>query len=871
MSQTKIALHRLHSIPGASYVTFGVPWAKGEVKRTDTWNLEDETARTLPLQSSVRAYWPDGSVKWTLHTADLTNSASDRMFLSQDHRSPSLDRDSDENTKIDDGPDRLFIRLGSLRVLFTKDGSCVPSVSFQDREYIRRGSLTVQISHHRQQGTRTVSDIMPYFGTADTYTVEEAGPLRAVVKLSGIHVPEETGCPDFRGQALPFTLRYYLYRDSDKLRIMHTFCYDMDHRTDFIQSVGMQFDAPVQGPIYNRKVRIAGDGGLQKESCVLLKSWHPALPEDLYRAQIDGENLSLDPARDPDPFKAMDNMNFWDGYQLIQDSSEHFRVRKTTGAPDCAPVDSLEGNRSMGYLYAGDENQGLGIGMKDFWQKYPSGLEVSGLLTDEARYNAWFWTPYGEAMDLRFYDTKGCSQAYYGAGDITRSTPYGIAVTNELTLDFYHGSCPADRELLTRAKLAQTPELLVCEPSYYHDVRAFGRWSLPDRSTPSKQWLEQCLDQAVGFYQNEIEARKWYGLWNYGDVMHSYDSTRHCWRYDLGGWAWQNTELVPTLWLWYSFLRTGRPDIFLMAEAMCRHTRDVDVLHMGEFKGLGSRHNVKHWGGSAKEARISMCGHHRFYYYLTGDERTGDVLDEVKDVDFTTIHADPLRNHYEKDPNAPYPTHARSGPDWSSYCFNWFTRWERFEDQKYADKLRTGVHCLSQAPYRLISGVDFGYDPESGRLYYIGEQSTGGSHLAACMGGPQLYVELADVLEDPVWEEMLVEYGSFYYLSPEEKAAATNDVVGYKDWSFPSAAATLVSFAAEKKKDEALGRRIWEILTKDRKKYPFSYENLADAPAGSVKKEIPWISTNSVSQWCLNVITSLDMAGEYLPEDPDSI
>lgn len=30
--------------------------------------------------------------------------------------------------------------------------------------------------------------------------------------------------------------------------------------------------------------------------------------------------------------------------------------------------------------------------------------------------------------------------------------------------------------------------------------------------------------------------------------MHSYDNIRHCWKYDVGGYAWDNTELVPTYW-----------------------------------------------------------------------------------------------------------------------------------------------------------------------------------------------------------------------------------------------------------------------------------------------------------------------------------
>lgn len=132
-----------------------------------------------------------------------------------------------------------------------------------------------------------------------------------------------------------------------------------------------------------------------------------------------------------------------------------------------------------------------------------------------------------------------------------------------------------------------------------------GLWSLvsPRYDTPAERALEKELDTRIAFYQREQEQRKWYGLWNYGDWMHTYDPERHSWRYDMGGWAWQNTELVPTLWLWYMFLRSGREDVFSMAEDMCRHTSEVDIHHSGPFAGLGSRHNVKHWGGSAKRSQ----------------------------------------------------------------------------------------------------------------------------------------------------------------------------------------------------------------------------------------------------------------------------
>ena len=86
------------------------------------------------------------------------------------------------------------------------------------------------------------------------------------------------------------------------------------------------------------------------------------------------------------------------------------------------------------------------------------------------------------------------------------------------------------------------------------------------------------------FYRGQQEQRGWYGFWNYGDVMHTYDFDRHEWRYDVGGFAWDNSELATDVWLWMHFLRTGRADVFRFAEAMTRHTGEVDVHHLGSSR-----------------------------------------------------------------------------------------------------------------------------------------------------------------------------------------------------------------------------------------------------------------------------------------------
>jgi hypothetical protein len=106
-----------------------------------------------------------------------------------------------------------------------------------------------------------------------------------------------------------------------------------------------------------------------------------------------------------------------------------------------------------------------------------------------------------------------------------------------------------------------------------------------------------------------------------------------------------------------------------MAEAMIRETSEVDTYHLGQFKGLGSRHNVSHWGDSAKEARISQAAHARFYYYLTTDERLGDIMHDEATVDEVASKLDPMRKAQPiTEAEKKYPGRIRVGPDWLAFA-----------------------------------------------------------------------------------------------------------------------------------------------------------------------------------------------------------
>ncbi|HKH59364.1 MAG TPA: hypothetical protein VKA49_00965, partial [Flavitalea sp.] len=552
----------------------------------------------------------------------------------------------------------------------------------------------------------------------------------------------------------------------------------------------------------------------------------------------------------------------WNDYKLVQYNADGFNISKRTNTKSTW-IEANAGKRAKGFVFVGDTKGGLGVGLKHFWQSYPAALEVRDASKDVAELKVWLWSPYNEAMDMRHYDTVGHGlAAVYEDVQPGLSTPYGIARTCELLL-FPSADVPSNQDLSNQALVASQPVLLTATPAYIHSAKVFGTWSLPDRSTPGRRWIQNQLDTAINFYQKEIDQRNWYGFWNYGDVMHTYDDVRHSWRYDVGGYAWDNTELSTDMWFWYTYLRTGRPDIFRMAEAMTRHTSEVDVYHIGKLAGLGSRHNVRHWGCGSKEVRESQAAYRRYYYYLTTDERTGDIMHEVAETaDQRLVTLDPLRLILGK---TQYPTHARVGPDWFALIGNWMTEWERTGDKRWRDKIMEGVNSFAKMPSGFFSGEQgaFGYDPATKKMYQLND-TIGVIHLSVLMGGPEVIYELKDILQDKNFDRLWLQFAKFYGSSEGEQMkefGKTGRLGSLGPWY-----ARLPAYAASITNESRYADTAWKAFLSPGTNAQFTPRLVTGSDALKPLVEVKDISTNNTAQWCLNAIQLLELVGDKLPK-----
>lgn len=850
----EVPLHWIGGVPSKDKpVSWGIPFDEGFVKPDECWVLKTGKNEKVAVDTWPLAYWPDGSVKWMGVASVVPASAGNLVLARKDGRKgKKTDAHAQHKLVINDTNDFIHIETGVLSAYLPRKGEfLIDSLLYKGIKVSAKGRLfcTTQSSLAWEGNSQvTFSD---YVSELKSVKVERAGDIRAVVKMEGVHKGKDGR------EWLPFVVRLYFYAGNEQIKMVHSFVFDGDEKKDFIRALGIRFDVPMREALYNRHVAFScADGGVWSEPVQPLVGRRVlSLSQEkknnnvplLQQQQMEGKQIP-----DYEQFDAynqglIDHWASWDGYRLSQLTADAFSIRKRANA-DNPWIGTFSGTRSNGYAFVGDISGGLGIGMHDFWQSYPSSIEISGAKTANATLTAWLWSPDSEPMDLRHYDNVAHDlNASYEDVQEGLSTPYGIARTTTLVL-LPQGGYTGKKDFATSAEQFSIPGVLMPVPEYLHDRKAFGVWSLPDRTTPFRTKIENRLDSYIEFYKKAIEQNKWYGFWDYGDVMHAYDPIRHTWRYDIGGFAWDNTELASNMWLWYNFLRTGRADIWLLAEAMTRHTAEVDVYHIGPNAGLGSRHNVSHWGCGAKEARISQAAWNRFYYYLTTDERCGDLMTEVKDAEQKLYTLDPMRL---AQPREQYPCTAparlRIGPDWLAYAGNWMTEWERTRNIVYRDKIVAGMKSIAALPSRTFTGpLALGFDPATGIITTECDpklQST--NHLMTIMGGFEVMNEMLQMIDLPEWNDTWLHHAANY----KQKA-----------WEIRHnrfRISRLHAYAAYHLRDKQMAAEAWQDLCADVPKIEqqgLHVETIMPPYVPAELDECKYISTNDAATWSLDAI-----------------
>ena len=851
--------------------TWGVPWARGAYRPEQRFRLTTAAGDDVPVQSWVTGHWPDGSVKWTAHAIapDAPKASAYRLTAG----SPAAPA---RQVTVTRSAGRVEVSTGVVTAVFGTKGSdtVVRSVRRGATEIARDGQLVAL----RQGTVREGAAVERFAGRIEKVEVEQEGPVRAVVRVEGRHRRGGRGW-------LPFVLRFAFFAGGESFRLTHTFVWDGEQQPgsdegDFLRGLGVRFTVPLGDQPYDRHVRFAdADGGLFSEAVQGITGLRRDPGAAVRAAQIAGERLPDTSTWDTRVSSRLAHIPRWGDFTLTQPTADGYLVRKRTKAGH-GWIQAAAGRRAGGFGYVGGASGGLSFGLRDFWQRHPTQLDVRGAASDAAEVTLWLYSPEAPPLDLRFYhdglgqDTfdqqaEGLEITYedYEPGF---GTPYGIARTSELTF-WALEKTPSAATLAAQAAATATPPLLTATPERLHAAGVFGDWAPVDRSTKARATIEDHLDELFAYYRDQREDRRWYGFLDYGDVQHTYDNDRHVWRYDVGGFAWDNSELGTDLWLWYHFLRTGSAEVFRFAEAMTRHTGEVDVYHLGKWAGLGTRHGVQHYADSAKQVRISTAANRRFHYFLTGDERAGDLLRELVDVELTFLEVDPQRK-VRTDGYTPGDRHALSvgfGTDWGGLSAAWLTEWERRGPgaERAKAKLVNSLRTIAAQPNGFFTGTGL-LDADTGRFAITTDTAVSVSHLSAVFGLVETNSEIVSLLgeEEPEFADAWLKYAQYYNATDAQKKQLTGST-----WKSALSAAhsRITAYAAHRKDDPTLATRAWnEFFTGNDTYFPSNDWSRVTVKTPAVLRtteEIPWISTNSSAQWALAAIQNLALIGDRIP------
>lgn len=873
------------ALPGG--VTWGTPWPKGTIAKNTAFALQQANGTQLPLQSWPLAYWPDGSLKWTAHAFAWQQPLTGPLQLITT-RAPA----TGATPMAIENNDTITIHTGAITATIPKKGSTIiQSLTRNGKTIAQEGKLILhtRTNPDNEPGTPTANET--FTGAITTATLGQNGPTRTVIKIEGRHAGAA-------GRSwLPFVLRLYFYHNSDAIRILHTITFDGDEQKDFISGLGIRFSVPMQEELHNRHIRFTGEAqGIFAEAVRGLTGLRRDPGQAITDAQVAGKATPPISQFPPAVAQRLQYIPAFGDYTLLQASPLAFDIQKRTRA-GYGWVQAAHGTRSSGMAYLGTPTGGIALGIRNCWQSYPAQLDIRNAHTENEfsplppgsrslsggrgpELTAWLWAPKANPMDLRFYhdgmgqDTfekqrEGLEITYedYEPGF---GSPVGVARTSELMLHVLPAT-PSNQQLANMAAALQQPPLLVAAPATYTEAGVFGTsWNQPPIPSPKKEAFEKQLAWYFDFYQQQVQQQHWYGFWNYGDVMHSYDKDRHTWKYDIGGFAWDNSELSTDLWLWYYFLHTGQADVFRMAEAMTRHTGEVDVHHLGPFSPLGSRHNVQHWGCSAKQLRISTVANRRFYYYLTADDRVGDLMREQVEAVRTLRTIVPGRKLGQQPATQEGFASVSFGTDWGAIAAAWLTEWERTGNEQIRDRLLHSMHTIGQQPFGFFTGTA-NMELNTGKFQLMDKARPQASHLSAVFGLAEICAELIALTDIPAFEKAWLQYCELYNASPEEQQAALGTGLG--KLNLQQAHARLTAFAARRKQDNRLAARAWKEFYEGgagiRKPIP-SVQHLVGPEVLNPVDEADNISTNAVAQWGLTALMLLGFIGPSLPDDAKS-
>ena len=585
-------------------VTAGVPFGRGALATARRVGLVDAAGRTVPAQFRVLQRWyPDRSVRWLSADFIADPDVKEYRVIASSSARPSA-----PGVKVVRNGDFITVDTGALKAEVPLRGGCgvFSRVWVGDRLVCRNSASDGQYLVDQKGVSYRASQ------AAGSYrvSVEREGPIHVVVRLDGEY-EARTGKRTCR-----YTARLHFYRGQPRIRLQNTFIFTENSEALQIRDLGVRVS------LTNRPTRA--------EFRV------DALPKTTTRS------LAFDGVRSASLFQRVH-------HHLGQPASDGGLIVTRGGKAQQAHKTRRCGNRVT--LTSG--GRGVTVVLKHLWEEFPKELEVRGSVVD-----AHFWSGRGgKLLDFRlpaildFWGKK--NQALWKKQRLTltrwlkrgryKTNAKGVARTHEVLYVFHPAS-----ERGAADGLFNRPPLACPDPAWTAVTGVVGPLSPRDPARFPR--YEEVLDLFVPQFERLVDEWGDYGWWEHGVGPHlvyhyiAHKAVGMPKRYTGGCEYWYSRAL------WLAYLRSRDRRYFALAAPRARHFMDVVICHeesdtrlKGDFYWTPGE-TLSHWGGQKHSpmTRTATAGvHAQFgwtvdmllqYYYLTGDDRAWDVVQEYAGV-----------------------------------------------------------------------------------------------------------------------------------------------------------------------------------------------------------------------------------------------
>jgi len=205
-------------------VTSGIPIARGTMQKQDVMHaaLFAADGKEVPLQTEVLACWPDGSVRWLLldFQIDLTARQSKTLTF---RYGPGVDRQTvQQPVRIKRTSDTVTLDTGAVRCTFSGDRFRLFDAVWLDLDGDGAYAASERLTQGQVEGIvlRAPGGTTFRADAADAeITVEQAGPLRACIRVTGRHASAG-------GTMFGYVVRIHAFRGKPYLRCFYSFVND---------------------------------------------------------------------------------------------------------------------------------------------------------------------------------------------------------------------------------------------------------------------------------------------------------------------------------------------------------------------------------------------------------------------------------------------------------------------------------------------------------------------------------------------------------------------------------------------------------------------------------------------------------------------